>query len=180
LRTNSTADGLARFELWLPDGPDDAINKAINQLHQGSAADWAATEIAAGIPELTPDTREAWVPQMLNLQHLQGIHFKKGCYTGQEVIARMHFLGQLKKSLYRLGTDSGPQPAPGSPVMAGDKSAGEVVRAVTFDDGSVQLLAVLRHADANNELHLTDPERPLRILPLPYAVPERDTTPSDT
>jgi folate-binding Fe-S cluster repair protein YgfZ len=117
---------------------------------------------------------------MLNLQHLEGIHFKKGCYTGQEVIARMHFLGQLKKSLYRLGAESVDAPEPGSPVMSGDKSVGEVVRAVRFEDGSVQLLVVLRHGDADSHLHLPGSDQPLQPLPLPYAVPEREAGPSDT
>ncbi|WP_372956739.1 YgfZ/GcvT domain-containing protein [Marinobacter sp.] len=180
VRTNVTAEGIPRFELWLTEGLDEKLLGKIDRLHQASVTEWEASEIAAGVPELTPETRESWVPQMLNLQHLEGIHFKKGCYTGQEVIARMHFLGQLKKSLYRLGAKSGNQPAPGSPVMAGDKSAGEVVRAVTFDDGSVQLLAVLRHADAEKDLHLPDADQPLQILSLPYTVPEREVAPSDT
>ena len=180
VRTNATAEGTPRFELWLPQGVDGTLQDILGRLHQVSLAEWNASEIAAGVPELTPETKEAWVPQMLNLQHLEGIHFKKGCYTGQEVIARMHFLGQLKKSLYRLGVESGEQPAPGSPVMAGEKSVGEVVRAVTFDDGSVQFLAVLRHADAGKDLFLPGSERPLQVLPLPYAVPEREAESSDT
>ncbi|MFW5825267.1 MAG: YgfZ/GcvT domain-containing protein, partial [Marinobacter sp.] len=182
IRTNSTAAGLTRFELWLPEGADEALQALIARLHPANEADWLASEIAAGVPGLAPETREAWVPQMLNWQHLEGIHFKKGCYTGQEVIARMHFLGQLKKSLYRLEAPGNEVPAPGSAVHAGDRAVGEVVRAVAMDDDRVELLAVLRHDNAEAPLHLADGGQPLTLLPLPYRVPEREAgeAPSDT
>ena len=182
IRTNPTAEDLARFELWLPSA-DDSVPASLATLPETTLEDWALSEIAAGVPELEPQTRESWVPQMLNWQHLQGIHFKKGCYTGQEVIARMHLLGQLKKSLYRLSAPGGEHPAAGSAVMADGKPVGEVVRAVTLEDGSVQLLAVLKHAAAAGNLTLEASGQPLTILPLPYAVPEREETeenPSDT
>lgn len=183
VRTNSTAEGVTRFELWLPSGPSDALQARLDNLAEATLADWHASEIAAGIAELEAETREAWVPQMLNWQHLQGIHFKKGCYTGQEIIARMHFLGQLKKSLFRLSASGGDAPAPGSAVVAGGKPVGEVVRSVALDDGSVQLLAVLKHSAAGSELQLETGGQPLTILPLPYAVPEREEVeenPTDT
>ncbi len=180
IRVEATAEGVSRFELWLPEGSDAALQRTIESVAQASMADWEAGEIAAGVPELTPDTQETWVPQMLNLQHLNGIHFKKGCYTGQEVIARMHFLGQLKKSLFRLEGPAAGLPAPGSSVMADDKAVGEVVRAVSYDDGTIALLAVLRHADAGKNLYLTDKTQSLQVRPLPYAVPERDAEQPDT
>lgn len=180
VRTNPTAEGVSRFELWLPDGPDAELQERIDTLHPATPTDWLASEIAAGIAELTPATRETWVPQMLNWQHLDGVHFRKGCYTGQEVIARMHFLGQLKKSLFRLGASSGSVPEPGTTLMAGDKAAGEVVRAVALDDGSVQLLAVLRHTAISGPLYLGDEGPSLSLLPLPYEVPEREGISDET
>ncbi|MFC4258327.1 YgfZ/GcvT domain-containing protein [Marinobacter lacisalsi] len=183
VRTNSTAEGIARFELWLPSGPSDALQARLDDLAEATLADWTASEIAAGIAELEPDTRESWVPQMLNWQHLEGIHFKKGCYTGQEIIARMHFLGQLKKSLFRLSASGGDAPSAGSAVVAEGRPVGEVVRSVTLDDGSVQLLAVLKHSAAGSELQLENSGQPLAILPLPYTVPEREEVeenPTDT
>ncbi|OZB19779.1 MAG: hypothetical protein B7X58_02120 [Marinobacter sp. 34-60-7] len=135
--------------------------------------DWALSDIAAGVPNLTPDTVEAYVPQMLNLQHLQGVHFKKGCYTGQEVIARMHFLGQLKKSLYRLSF-KGQEPVIGTRVMVGDRAVGEVVNATMAGPDSGQCLAVLRHDSATATLSLENaPDATLTLLPLPYTVPEQ-------
>ncbi len=98
IRLEDTAEHTARYEWWQLDGMP-SLPANLNEL---SIDDWNRASILAGVPWLTPDSKDAYVPQMLNLQHLQGVHFKKGCYTGQEVIARMHFLGQLKKSLFRL------------------------------------------------------------------------------
>lgn len=165
IRTESTAEGQPRFELWAPASLDAPLPEAV----------WFASEIAAGIPALTETTREAYVPQMLNWQHLQGIHFRKGCYTGQEVIARMHYLGQLKKSLFRAALGSGaPEAVPGTPVFAEDRQAGEVVNGIVLDDGSQQCLAVLRHDTSGGELRLGTPDGArLTLLPLPYEVPEQ-------
>ncbi|SFR74958.1 hypothetical protein SAMN05216203_2748 [Marinobacter daqiaonensis] len=175
IRTTPAEDGTERFELWLPDGCPERLRAVLSGLRQASTDDWLATEIAAGIAELSPETQEAWVPQMLNWQHLEGIHFKKGCYTGQEVIARMHYLGQLKKSLFRLSAKTSEIPAPGTGILGTGKSVGEVVQAVGLDDGSVQLLAVLRHSAAGETLTLAENGAELTIRPLPYAVPERET-----
>lgn len=174
IRSQDTAEGTARFELWLPEGADATLQAKLDALPKATEPEWNASEISAGVADLVADTREAWVPQMLNWQHLGGIHFKKGCYTGQEVIARMHFLGQLKKSTYRLQAPAGEAPAPGTHIIADGKSVGEVVRAIALDDGTVQLLAVLKHAAAGGELSLEQTGQPLVILPLPYAVPERE------
>lgn len=172
IRVESTAEGLARYELWHPgtDAPQPGDVPTI------TLADWIASDISAGVATLGPETSESFVPQMLNWQHLDGVHFKKGCYTGQEVIARMHFLGQLKKSLFRLGVDGGSgSPAPGTALLAGDRSVGNLVNAVRFDDGHCELLAVIRH-DASGESLVIEgmPEARLSLLPLPYAVPERE------
>lgn len=180
IRTQDTAEGLPRFELWqLGDlSPDQA--DVFQPSQQAGLADWQASEIAAGIARLTHGSQEAYVPQMLNWQHVDGVHFKKGCYTGQEVIARMHFLGQLKKSLFRFsaaGVDTAPDC--GTAIKAGEKTVGEVVNSVRLADRSVQCLAVVRHNTVDTPLHLdTHPDITLERLPLPYAVPEQQQ--SDT
>jgi folate-binding Fe-S cluster repair protein YgfZ len=120
---------------------------------------------------------------MLNWQHVGGVHFKKGCYTGQEVIARMHFLGQLKKSLFRFRLEQAEDlPVPGSALLAGERSVGEVVNSVKYHDGSAELLAVVRHDAAENTLHPDGlPGGVLVPMPLPYSVPEREkSAQSDT
>lgn len=170
IRVQDTAEGVARYEYWqiddsapIPEGPE------------ATEADWAAAEISAGLAELSPATISEYVPQMLNLQHVDGIHFKKGCYTGQEVIARMHYLGQLKKSLFRLSVP-GDQPVDiGTRVIANDKAVGEVINSIGFDDGHQEVLAVVKHAAlSTSNWHIEGFEPPLERLPLPYKVPEQE------
>ncbi|WP_417517173.1 YgfZ/GcvT domain-containing protein [Marinobacter sp.] len=172
IRTENTAEGLPRFELWQPFAGD----LKLDSIPEKTLADWQASEIAAGVPMLNTTTSESYVPQMLNWQHLGGVHFKKGCYTGQEVIARMHFLGQLKKSLFRFHmANASALPAPGALIMAGERSVGEVVNAVGFSDGSCQLLAVVRHDAAHGQLVVEGhPDASLQMQPLPYSVTERE------
>ncbi|SNC76158.1 hypothetical protein SAMN04487881_3276 [Marinobacter sp. es.048] len=179
VKTQPTAEGTARFEFWQTEESEPALPAG----DQMSVTDWQASEIAAGVASLTAATQESFVPQMLNWQHVDGVHFKKGCYTGQEVIARMHFLGQLKKSLFRFRLERAEElPAPGSALLAGERSVGEVVNSVKYRDSSIELLAVVRHDAAENTLHPDGlPEAVLAPMPLPYSVPEREKSPqSDT
>ncbi|MDN6318545.1 MAG: folate-binding protein [Marinobacter sp.] len=179
IRTENTGEGLPRFELWQP----GAGNLELSDIPEKTLADWQASEIAAGVPTLNTAISESYVPQMLNWQHLGGVHFKKGCYTGQEVIARMHFLGQLKKSLFRFHiTKAGALPAPGVPVIAGERSVGNVVNSVGFSDGSCELLAVVKHNAAEGELTVEGLSGvTLQLKPLPYSVTERESSePLDT
>lgn len=173
IRTENTASGISRYELWSP-RHDIGANNDIRAI---SETDWQASEIAAGIALLSPDTLESYVPQMLNWQHLNGVHFKKGCYTGQEVIARMHYLGQLKKSLFRLTCPLNSQAVqPGMAVMADERQAGEVVNCVRYSDGHQELLAVLRHDVVTGTLKLGDADGPtLTLEALPYRVPEQES-----
>ncbi len=170
IRVEPTAEGLERFEFWQLRGTVPATSTDM------PLANWLASEISAGVAALTEATTEAFVPQMLNWQHLGGVHFKKGCYTGQEIIARMHFLGQLKRSLFRFRLDQAKQiPAPGASLLAGERSAGTLVNVVRFTDGTIELLAVVRHDVAGDSLTLDGtPNQPLTQLPLPYSVPERE------
>ncbi|NVD34632.1 CAF17-like 4Fe-4S cluster assembly/insertion protein YgfZ [Marinobacter lutaoensis] len=166
IRVEDDDRGIVRFEFWQTGdtAPD------LTGTPELSVADWQARDIAAGVPQLDTHSWEAYVPQMLNWHHLGGVHFKKGCYTGQEVIARMHFLGQLKKSLYRFSCPGGVRT--GSRVLAGNQAVGEVVTAVTYTDGSSELLAVVRHDAAGQPL--TVEGQPLMPRPLPYPVPEQE------
>lgn len=112
--------------------------------------------IAAGVPVVYPPTQDRWVPQMANLDLLGGINFDKGCYTGQEVVARLHYLGNLKKRMFRVRGE-GPVPAPGTDIRnaAGDAQAvGDIVDAVPDGDGFVAS-AVLQLAVAESDtLHV--------------------------
>ena len=133
--------------------PVDATNPLLSQLR-------------AGIPHVFPETHEAFVAQMLNLDTLGGISFEKGCYTGQEIIARTHFRGAVKRRMFRFAANC-PPPAPGTRLLAVGDHAGDVVYAAQTDQGC-ELLAVVSLAHAESALTF-DPETTLTKLSLPYS-----------
>lgn len=137
------------------------------------ASPWALLDILAGIPNVFPTTSDRFVPQMLNLHLLGGVSFKKGCYPGQEVVARMRYLGTLKRRMYRLHLAGDIAPQPGEAIFRIDGDAAEpsgaIVDAQPHPDG-VEILAVLRTADAEGHtLRLQSPDgAPLELRKLPY------------
>ncbi len=160
-----------RAELWAPAEQAQALlGKLVALLPSAGVDAWKLTQIRAGVGQVFGETREAFIPQMINLQAVGGVSFRKGCYTGQEIVARMQYLGKLKRRLQRLAGDA-ELPAPGaelfSPVHS--TSVGEVVLAAPSDDG-IELLAVLQEdAVADGRIHLGRNDGPaLRLLDLPY------------
>jgi tRNA-modifying protein YgfZ len=134
---------------------------------------WRRADVAAGLPHVYAETYEAFVAQMLNLDLLGGISFAKGCYTGQEIIARTHYRGAIKRRMVRLSAAC-PPPAPGSRVLAGEQHAGDIVDAVLVD-GGCELLAVVSLAHVGERLRLATPyDAELTRLPLPYDIPEAE------
>jgi len=166
-----------RAELWVPAEQGDAVrNQLAATLEQTDLNEWLLGQIRAGIGQVMPQTRELFIPQMLNLQAVGGVSFKKGCYTGQEIVARMQYLGKLKRRLYRLSLATSEMPAPGTPLFSPshNSSIGEVVIAAKADQ-TVELLAVLQAEAADSEdVHLGALEGPhLQLLDLPYTL-DRD------
>ena len=137
---------------------------------------WKLLDIRAGIPSVWEATVEAFVPQMANLQAVQGVSFTKGCYTGQEIVARMQYLGKLKRRMYRVRVDSAQAPRPGdelySPHSASGQGTGKVVSAAPAPEGGYEALVVIEIAAAESgEVHLGAPDGPaLTFLDLPYAL----------
>ena len=129
---------------------------------------WHLSHIRAGLPQVYPETHEAFVAQMLNIDLLGGISFEKGCYTGQEIIARAHFRGTVKRRMF-LFHSSGPAPTPGTRVLAGEQHAGEVVDSASTASGA-EVLAVISRAQLNSPLHADGQTAVLTRLPMPYAV----------
>ncbi|MDZ3995723.1 folate-binding protein YgfZ [Pseudomonas sp. Teo4] len=166
-----------RVELWVPAEQADAVREQLAAaLPEGSVNDWLLGQIRAGIGQVTGPTRELFIPQMINLQAVDGVSFKKGCYTGQEIVARMQYLGKLKRRQYRLALDQQEAPAPGAEIFSPThgSSVGEVVIAANTDQGC-ELLAVLSaEAVEDDNLHLGGLEGPrLTLLDLPYTL-DRD------
>jgi len=138
---------------------------------------WQLLDIEAGIPMILPQTREAFVPQMTNLQLIDGVSFQKGCYTGQEIVARMQYLGKLKRRMYLARAETSDRPESGEEVFAAgnEQSVGKLVTAAPYPDGGYAMLVVLQIASAedNSGLHLGAADGPrLKLASLPYPFAE--------
>lgn len=160
---------------WLASANPPLIFRVASLPEQVSVAPFDANRAASalvrcGLPELQPATSEQFVPQMLNLDLLQAISFTKGCYTGQEIVARTQNLGRIKRRLVRL-LGAGTPPGAGTPVVSDDQGVGQVVVAASVDRG-FEALAVLRleTAIANDALAIEG--RTVRLAEMPYPVPE--------
>ncbi len=150
------------------------------------SAQWEQRLIDAGIGFIQPQTVGEFIPQMLNLDQLDGISFSKGCYTGQEIIARMKYRGQVKRRCYRfnLSSHKGPSLQPGNSIIDGnDKLVGVVVNAIESTEGTWGGLAVIKNIPITEQsvFKITidgaknaKDSRPLSLLPLPYAIPKEE------
>lgn len=127
--------------------------------------------ITSGSPEITGASSEAWIPQMVNYIQINGVDFKKGCYPGQEVVARLNYLGKTKRRMYRLEIDTDQLPLVGSSINSEkDAEAGKILNAVLTADGKVDALAILKITDAETPLTLADNNATISLLDLPYNV----------
>ncbi len=154
------ADEKRQQSLWSSDTPNLALDA------------WRLRNIQSGFPTLQPATVEQFVPQMVNLQQAGGLSFKKGCYPGQEIVARMQYLGKLKRQMLRFSFESDAEGAnevkAGDKVVAGDDSeAGVIVDAVQHGS-QVELLAVMKLAVLDSPLSVSGHE--LSRQPLPYSL----------
>lgn len=164
------ADGTPRFELWGKETPGDSGVR-----HMSGTA-WQLAEIQSGLTTLSPDTVGAYIPLNLNLHAIDGVSFTKGCYTGQEVIARMHHLGQLKKSLFRLeATFVDSTPLIGDSLVDADGGKlGSITDCIATEAGDCHMLAVLSHKAMEATITLADqPGARVRLMPMGYSVPEQ-------
>lgn len=135
---------------------------------------WAWTDIRNGVPHLVPPTQEQFVPQMANLEAIGGVSFKKGCYPGQEIVARTQYLGKTKRRMYLAHAAS--VAAAGDPVYSDDvagQSNGMVVDAQAAPGGGFDFLVVVQtDSAAQSRVHLASPDGPvLEFGTLPYPVP---------
>lgn len=137
---------------------------------------WRSTEIAAGIPHITLPTQEKFVPQMVNLEAIGGVNFKKGCYPGQEIVARSQYLGKLKRRMLPARVAASDVTA-GMEVFAVDdpqQPCGMIVNAAYDVGGITHCLVEIKTAVAENAaVHLLGATGPLlHFSPLPYALPD--------
>jgi len=137
---------------------------------------WKLLNIHAGIPNIYPENNEMFIPQMLNLQALNGINFKKGCYTGQEVVARMQYLGKLKRHMYLAHSDSETLPAIGARIFSPNSSSsqgdGNIVDVQPALEGGIDMLVVVTNDAFESQNVFLDEAQllPLSFMELPYAI----------
>jgi folate-binding protein YgfZ len=146
-----------------------------DQARPAGLAAWRLTEIAAGIPRIVAATQEAFVPQMVNYEvpAVGGVSFQKGCYPGQEIVARTQYLGKVKRRMYRAKLAE--FAAPGTDVFtpeAGDQHCGAIVLSTPAPEGGHECLLVVQSSGAEaDEVHVGAPGgQRATLLSLPYAV----------
>ncbi|TXD62936.1 folate-binding protein YgfZ [Ralstonia sp. TCR112] len=134
---------------------------------------WDWLSLQAGVPHITLPTQEQFVPQMVNLELLGGVDFRKGCYPGQEVVARSQYRGTLKRRMHRAHVNA-PTSAGAEVYSAADPNqpCGMVVNAAMAPDGGTDLLVELKLDALDTAIHLATPDGPaLTLQALPYVIP---------
>ena len=162
-----------RFECWVATATVDSFLDVIEkQTQKVSADEWQLLDIAAGIGEVYPESYELFTPQELNYQLVNGINFRKGCYTGQEIVARLHYRGKLKRHMYRFEYKNDQIPPPGTTIInsLSGQNAGTVVMAALNQQGKIELLASLLDEQIDQAKVESATEK-LTQLSLPYAIP---------
>ena len=142
---------------------------------KADAEQWQRRTIRAGVPVILPATQEEFVPQMINLDLIGGVSYDKGCYPGQEIVARMHYRGTLKQRMYLANIGSYERPQPGEKLYCpdfGEQACGTVVNTARSPEGGHDLLAVIQISAADRGgVHWKSPDGPpIRLLELPYRV----------
>lgn len=137
-----------------------------------SSDGWHYLNILAGLPVITKASSEAWIPQMVNYVQIGGVDFKKGCYPGQEVVARLNYLGKTKRRMYLVEINTDKLPAVNDAIASdSDQEAGKVLNAVMNPRGKIEALVILKIAEAEKPLHMADDkEASVTMQDLPYAV----------
>ena len=173
------AEPAERFLLITTPAQAEALQqKLAGEAQLNDSTQWLALDIAAGVPVIDSATTAQLIPQATNLQALDAISFKKGCYTGQEMVARAKFRGANKRALYWLAGSASkvPDAASSLELQMGDKwrRTGTVLSGLQLDDGSVWVQAVLNNdLEPDSVLRVEgDESGKLTIQPLPYSLEE--------
>lgn len=154
------------------------VEKLADRAKLNNSKQWLALDIEAGFPIIDTDNSAQFIPQATNIQALNGISFSKGCYTGQEMVARAKYRGANKRALYWLAGNAHRVPAAGEDLewQLGEnwRRTGTVLAAVQLSDGTVWVQAVLNNDLASDSVLRVrdDVESVLSIQPLPYSLVE--------
>ena len=164
--------GPSRFDILVaPEQARAVWQKLAAKARPVGEAAWDWLMVAAGIPAILPETQDQFVPQMANMVELGGVNFQKGCYPGQEIVARSQYLGTQKRRMYlaHVAAEAKPGDPVYSPILAG-QAAGQVVNSATAPGGGSDLLVVLQIASFEaGDVRLGAPDGArLEFRALPY------------
>jgi len=159
-------------ELW---------NRLSQHAKTAGAGCWDWLTIASGIPVILPETQEMFLPQMINLDAIGGVSFKKGCYPGQEIVARTQYLGKLKRRMFLAHIDTSQTITAGDALYSNDmedQSSGNIVNAALSPHGGFDVLAVIQQSSVETcRIHWQSLQGPaLEIKSLPYPLPDSIAT----
>jgi folate-binding protein YgfZ len=171
--------GLARWLLAATPDLSQVMAEALSGAGELDAAQWRWLDVRAGLPWITATTQDRFVPQMLNFELLGGVNFQKGCYPGQEVVARSQYLGKIKRRTILAHSAVTSAPAPGGDVYHSsepDVPLGTIVTAEASMEGGVDLLVEIpQNLPPEGTLHLGRADGPLMTaLELPYALSQNE------
>ena len=134
---------------------------------------WRALDVEAGVPIVTERSQDEFVPQMVNLDLVGGVSYSKGCYPGQEIVARTHYLGRLKQRMYRVRVPGVESLAAGAPLYSPEFGPDQASGAILYSGGPGEALAVIQKSSADSQSvrfgALDGPA--VELLPLPYTLP---------
>lgn len=169
-----STDKKPRYEIFCSPEHAKTLWQAVSEKAEAvNSSSWDYLNIQAGLPFIDSHSSEQFVPQMVNMDLINGVSFSKGCYTGQEIVARMHYLGKLKKRCFKVCIDSEDKPAAGDKLFAENARAGQntgmIIQAEKNPQSGYDALAVIQIADTESKLFLNDEDGPVvSVKELPY------------
>jgi folate-binding protein YgfZ len=160
LASTESGQGQSRYIIIFDNEQEVSVRDTLTeQLTDTDSSVWKGLDIQSGIPWLTLETAEKFLPQMLNLDLMEALDYQKGCYPGQEIIARLHYRGELKRNLYLAMCASKETPVAGASIVSSDKTVGTVIQAQT-DVEATYLLAVIDNDLIRDNLFLYNTDGP--------------------
>ena len=163
-----------QFECYLNcTAQPDLLTQLTSALPVAAESSWQALQMCAGIGRIETATVEQFIPQMLNFDITGHVNFNKGCYTGQEVVARMHYRGKPKRRMYLAASPSNHTPVAGDALFTNgsEQSVGTVVNSARSDDDRILVLVVATVGGVENGLHVGASDGPsLEVGELPYSL----------
>jgi folate-binding protein YgfZ len=168
----------SRHEIVAARDKAQAMLESLGSKAGSTPEEWELREIRAGIPTILPATQEEFVPQMVNLDLIGGVSYDKGCYPGQEIVARMHYRGTLKQRMVLANIPGADPPQPGEKLYSpgfGEQACGTIVNAARSPEGGHDILAVIQISSAaKGEVRWKSLDgTALTFMPLPYKVADQ-------